>query len=153
MQRRQFIATGAALLAQVLALPGWAGDVNEVGQRNLNAFNARSPASVYAALGIAPPEHSDAIEIIAPDVAENGANVPVEVQSSLNGVERILIIGERNLFPLLADASFDPGLAPWFETRVKLAETTSLRVIVQARGKLYSNARTVRVIVGGCIAG
>lgn len=151
MQRRQFIAAGAAaLLAQAI---GGQPQAAEVLGRNLNAFNARSADSVYAALGIVPPSHSDAIEIIAPDVAENGASVPVEVQTSLEGVERILVIGERNLFPLLADASFDGGLVPWFETRVKLAETAPLRVIVQARGKLYSNARTVRVIVGGCIAG
>lgn len=152
MQRRQFIASAAALLAHALACPtrAWAAPA---GGRNLNAFNARSAESVYAALGIAPPIHSAAIEIIAPDVAENGANVPIEVNARLEQVERILIIGERNLFPLLADARFGPQLAPWLEARVKLAETAPVRVIVQAGGKLYSNSRTVRVIVGGCLPG
>ena len=62
------------------------------------------------------------IQIIAPDVAENGASVPVEIRLQLPQVERVLLIGERNLFPLLADASFAPGLEPWFEARVKLAQ-------------------------------
>ena len=111
------------------------------------------PASVYAALGLKPPRDSDAIRIVAPDVAENGASVPVEIQTDLPQVERILLIGERNLFPLLADASFNPRLQPWFEARIKLAETSKLHVLVQANGQLYSNSRTVRVILGGCLPG
>ena len=152
MQRRQFIAAGAALLAHALAIPRcvWASGFDV---RNHHAFNARDPASVYAALGIAPPTDSADILLVAPDVAENGAKVPVEVQVRLPGVERVLLIGERNRFPLLADVAFTPPLHPWFEVRVKLAETSRLRVIAQAQGQLYTASKTVRVIVGGCPAG
>ncbi len=151
MQRRDFLAAGLALLASHLAPGGaWA---NSPESRNVNAFNARSPASVYAALGIEPPRDSDAIRIVAPDVAENGASVPVEIQTDLPQMERMLLIGERNLFPLLADARFDPRLKPWFEARVKLAESSKLRVLVLANGQLYSSSKTVRVIVGGCLPG
>ena len=151
MQRRHFLAGGLALLSAYLAPGGaWA---NSPASRNSPAFNARSPASVYAALGLKPPRDSDAIRIVAPDVAENGANIPVEIQTDLPQVERILLIGERNLFPLLADASFNPRLQPWFEARIKLAETSKLHVLVQANGQLYSNSRTVRVILGGCLPG
>lgn len=151
MQRRHFLAGGLALLSAYLAPGGaWA---NSPASRNLNAFNARSPTSVYAALGLQPPRDSDAIRIIAPDVAENGANVPVEIQTDLPQVERILLIGERNLFPLLADASFNPRFKPWFEARVKLAESSKLRAIILANSQLYSSSRTVRVIVGGCLPG
>lgn len=151
MQRRDFLATGLALLASHLAPGGaWASSPES---RNANAFNARSPASVYSALGIEPPRDSSAIRIVAPDVAENGASVPVEIQTDLPQVERLLLIGERNLFPLLADARFDPRLKPWFEARVKLAESSKLRVLVLANGQLYSSSKTVRVIVGGCLPG
>lgn len=151
MQRRQFLAGGLALLSAYLAPGGaWA---NSPASRNINAFNSRSPASVYAALGLKPPRDSDAIRIVAPDVAENGASVPVEIQTDLPQVERILLIGERNLFPLLADASFNPRFKPWFEARVKLAETSKLRAIILANGQLYSSSKTVRVIVGGCLPG
>lgn len=151
MQRRHFLGTSLALLASYLAPGGAWADSPE--SRNINAFNARSPDSVYAALGIEPPRDSGEIRIIAPDVAENGASVPVEIQTDLPQVERILLIGERNLFPLLADARFNPKLKPWFEARVKLAETSKLRTIVLANNQLYGSSKAVRVIVGGCLPG
>lgn len=152
MERRRFITAGIALLAQFVAMPRipLAGGFIE---RNTNAFDARNPDSVYAALGIEPPQDSQAILIEAPDVAENGAKVPVEVEVRLPGVERILIIGERNRYPLLADVSFTPTMIPWFEARVRLAETSSIRVIAQAQGQLYTARKPVRVIVGGCPSG
>lgn len=148
--RRRFLT--AASVAPLVALLGHPVAAR-AGERNLNAFNARSPESVYAALGLPRPIPSSAILIDAPDVAENGANVPVEVQVNLPGLERVLLIGERNLFPLLADMHFSPALAPWFEAKVKLAETSQVRVLALADGKLYTAARSVRVIVGGCLPG
>jgi sulfur-oxidizing protein SoxY len=152
LERRRFITAGIALLAQFVAMPRipLAGGFIE---RNTNAFDARNPDSVYAALGIEPPQDSQAILIEAPDVAENGAKVPVEVEVRLPGVERLLIIGERNRYPLLADVSFTPTMIPWFEARVRLAETSSIRVIAQAQGQLYTARKPVRVIVGGCPSG
>ena len=60
---------------------------------------------------------------------------------------------DRALIQRLADASFNPRLQPWFEARIKLAETSKLHVLVQANGQLYSSSKTVRVIVGGCLPG
>ena len=148
--RREFLAlAGAALLARVLGNPGgaWASE------RNVNAFNARSPESVYAALGLSAPVDSAEIVIQVPDVAENGAPVPVEVSVRLPRVQRILLIGERNLFPLLADIRLSERSQPWFEAKVKLAESSRIRVIAQADGRLFTAARSVRVIVGGCLPG
>ncbi|MBY0431198.1 MAG: thiosulfate oxidation carrier protein SoxY, partial [Rhodospirillales bacterium] len=78
---------------------------------------------------------------------------PVEVNVKLPGVERVLVIGEKNVFPLLADLRFGPRLKPRFEIKVKLAETSNLLVLAQVKGKLYSASRPVRVIVGGCLPG
>lgn len=156
LKRRDFVTGAACLLAQYLIAPslGLASQLtSNAPGRNSSAFDARNPESVYAALGIPAPEESRNILISAPDVAENGANVPIEVMVKLPLVERILIIGEHNLFPLLADASFNRQLEPWFETRVKLAETSRLRVIVQSDGKLYTASRAVKVIIGGCLPG
>lgn len=155
--RRRFIAASAgALLAALLASPRWA----RAASRNENAFNARSPESVFGALGLAAPTElaeGQGIRIHAPDVAENGANVPVEVSVSLPRVERVLLIAEKNLFPLLADAAFAPDapiqVQPWLELKVKLGESSRLRVIVQADGRLYTTTRAVKVIVGGCLPG
>ena len=152
MQRRQFIASGIALLAHYFGSPeiSWAQDLL---QRNSDAFDAGNPASVYAALGIEPPTETRDILIEAPDVAENGAKVPVEVLVRLPDVERILLVGERNRFPLLADVSLTPRMQPWFEAQVRLAEDSSLRVIAQSRGALYTSSKPIRVIVGGCLTG
>ena len=97
----------------------------------------------------------DSAEIViqVPDVAENGAQVPVEVSVRLPRVQRILLIGERNLFPLLADIRLSERSQPWLEAKVKLAESSRIRVIAQADGRLFTAARSVRVIVGGCLPG
>ena len=152
IERREFLAyAGAALLARFLGNPGvtWGAERNA----NANAFNARNPESVYAALGLEPPTETGSIVIVAPDVAENGAQVPVEVHVRLARVQRILLIGERNPYPLLADISLGERSEPWFEAKVKLAESSRIRVIAQADGRLYSASRPVRVIVGGCLSG
>jgi sulfur-oxidizing protein SoxY len=148
--RRRFMALGgAALLARFLGNPGvaWASE------RKLNAFDARSPESVYAALGLSAPVESTEIIIQVPDIAENGAQVPVEVTVRLPRVQRILLIGELNLFPLLADIRLGERSQAWFEAKVKLAESSRIRVIAQADGRLYTTSRPVRVIVGGCLPG
>lgn len=147
--RRKFLAAfAAAALVLRTSRPAWAGD-----GRNLNAFNARSVDSALGALEVEQGSESALIEIEAPDVAENGANVPVEVTVKVPGVERVLVLGERNVYPLLADLRFGPGVLPWFEIKVKLAETSNIRVLALADGKVHAAARQVRVIVGGCLPG
>lgn len=116
-------------------------------------FNARSLDSVLRSLELPPAKPSDEIVIEAPDVAENGANVPIEITANLPGLTRLLVIGERNLFPLLADASFTGRSKPWLELKVKLAETANVKVLALADGVLYSAQRQVKVIVGGCLPG
>ncbi len=148
--RRNFLAlAAAALLARFLANPGpgWASE------RNANAFNAHSVESVYGALGVSAPVESAEIVIGVPDVAENGAQVPVEVTVRLPRVQRILLIGERNPSPLLADLRLSERSQPWFEAKVKLAESSRIRVIAQADDRLYTASRPVKVIVGGCLPG
>lgn len=119
--------------------------------RNAGAFKARSWEAAYAALGLPTPQPSSAILINAPDVADNGASVPVEVSIRVPNARRLLLIGERNSFPLLADIEFSGRTELWFEARIKLAETSDVRAVVIADGKAYTASRRVRVIVGGCV--
>lgn len=155
---RRAVCVGSALsaLAALLRAPAFAAEASRV--RNDEAFNARSLDAALKALNLPTPIDSDKIIIDAPDVAENGANVPVEITAKLFKATRILVIAEKNLFPLLADVSLTPAgeaarVAPWIELKVKLAETSRLRVFVEADGTLYHAARSVRVIVGGCLPG
>jgi sulfur-oxidizing protein SoxY len=146
--RRQFLRTALAVALIGATRKAWAGSV-----RNVNAFNARSVETALGALNLPAAEESNLIDIDAPDVAENGANVPVEVSARVPNVERVLVVGERNVFPLLADTAFGPGALPWIELKVKLAETSHVRVYVLADGRLYTASKQVRVIVGGCLPG
>jgi sulfur-oxidizing protein SoxY len=153
-------ASGGALLAALAAVMGRPALAAPASlSRNDDAFNARSLEAAMKALGLPEPIDSDKIVIDAPDVAENGANVPVEVTAKLFKATRILVIGEKNIFPLLADVSLTAAgettsrVEPWIELKVKLAETSRLRVLVEADGMLYHAARSVRVIVGGCLPG
>lgn len=147
--RRKFLAAfAAAALVLRASRPAWADAA-----RNVNAFNARSLETALGALEVEAGTDSPLIRIEAPDVAENGANVPVEITVTVPGVERVLVLGDRNVFPLLADLRFGPGAVPWFEIKVKLAETSNVRVLALVNGQVHAATRQVRVIVGGCLPG
>ena len=148
--RRDFLRLAtAASLARLLA----DAEPALAGERAVHAFAAGSPESVYAPLGLAALVESTAIVIHAPDVAENGAQVPLEVTVRLPRVQRILLIAEGNRFPLLADIRLNERSKPWLEAKVKLAESSRIRVIAEADGRLHTATRDVRVIVGGCLPG
>jgi len=93
---------------------------------------------------------SDEITIEAPEIAENGAVVPIEVTANLPKVESITIIGEENPKPLIAQFNFAENAYGWVKTRIKLAETSNVIAIVKADGKLYKARRLVKVTIGGC---
>ena len=125
------------------------GTTRSVEAAALQGFDATSMATFLKALGSTPIE-STAIEFDMPDVAENGAVVPVTVASRLPRTDRIALIVESNPFPLVARFDFEPGTEPFLATRVKLAQTGTAHALVQADGRLYWTSRDTRVVMGGC---
>jgi sulfur-oxidizing protein SoxY len=95
-------------------------------------------------------ETSDKITINAPAIAENGAVVPVEVTADLPKVESITVIAEENPKPLIAKFNFAENAESWIKTRIKMAETSNVIVVVKADGKLYTARRLIKVTIGGC---
>lgn len=93
---------------------------------------------------------SDAIEIRAPDIAENGAVVPVTVETELANVESISIITENNPSPLSATFQFGEGAQPFVSTRIKMGSTSNVVAVVKADGEIYSASKEVKVTIGGC---
>ena len=93
---------------------------------------------------------SDKIEIQIPQIAENGAMVPITVTSHLDGVDTLSILVEKNPVPLAARFDLSPDLEPSVSTRLKMAETSDVIVIAQAGNNLYSARQTVKVTIGGC---
>lgn len=99
--------------------------------------------------GVAP-EASDRVSVDAPDVAENGAQVPVEVTTDLENVEKIVVMVEKNPRPMVAEYILGQGCESYVSVRIKVAETCPVTALVYAGGKIYSAQKTVKVAIGGC---
>jgi sulfur-oxidizing protein SoxY len=116
---------------------------------NKAAFDARAVPDTLKALGIAGVVDSDKIELKAPEIAENGAIVPVEITSAIPGTQTLYVIAEKNPQPLVAQFDLS-GIEPFISTRIKMGESARIRAIVKAGGKFYSASREVKVTIGGC---
>jgi sulfur-oxidizing protein SoxY len=113
------------------------------------AFTAKDLDSVFAELGGVPPD-SDLIQLDTPDIAENGAVVPVEVTSGIPGTSRIYLLVEKNPNPMSAGFAIPKGTEPYVATRVKVAQTCLIYAVVEADGKFYKAGRETKVTLGGC---
>lgn len=117
---------------------------------NQDGFTARNVADALKAIGATDAAQSAQITVKAPDIAENGAVVPVEVTSAIPGTESIAIIGEKNNLPLVAHFDLMNGAEGFVSTRIKLGSTSNVRAVVKAGGKMYTAAKEVKVTIGGC---
>lgn len=93
---------------------------------------------------------TDQIKVKLPKIAENGAVVPIKIQSSLKQVESIYIFVEKNYVPFAARFILSPEAEPFVSARLKMADTCDVFVIAEADGKVYSTKRMVKVTIGGC---
>src|SRR3954464_10184413 len=114
------------------------------------AFKAKNEADAIKALYGKPAEASDKVKLDAPEIAENGAVVPVSVSTSLPDVTSISILVAENPNALAASYKIPAGTVASVANRLKMAKTTNVIAVVEAGGKLYSASREVKVTVGGC---
>ena len=117
---------------------------------NKAAFDTKSLQDTVKALGGAAAAESKDIAITSPDIAENGAVVPVSVTSKLGKTESIAILVEKN--PNALSASFDipGGTEPFVSTRVKMGQTSNVYALVKADGKYFFASKEIKVTLGGC---
>lgn len=135
------LAAGLLKPGRVYAAEAW----------NKAAFEAKDLASTLKGLNAANPAESKDIAIKAPDIAENGAVVPVEVVSNIPNTTSISVLSVKNPLPLAATFDFANGALPEVQIRVRLAETTHVKAVVKtADGKFYTAQKEVKVTVGGC---
>jgi len=85
-----------------------------------------------------------------PEIAENGAVVPLEISSKLPGSESIAILIEKNPNTLAATFNIPPGTLPDVQTRVKMNETCNVFALVKSEGKFYYAMKEIKVTLGGC---
>ncbi|AHK79643.1 MULTISPECIES: thiosulfate oxidation carrier protein SoxY [Ectothiorhodospira] len=90
------------------------------------------------------------ITISAPELAENGAVVPITVESSLTGVTDIAILAAANNTPLTSSYKLGEGTKAYVATRIKMGESSDIVAVLKSNGQLYSSSREVKVTIGGC---
>jgi sulfur-oxidizing protein SoxY len=146
MNRRALLKSAAALLGLLTLAPLRA----LAAVWNKPAFESKNVDGALQGLGVMQAEPSRDIVLIAPDLAENGAIVQIEVESHIPGTEAIAVLAEKNPTSLIANFVFSNGAEPYVITRIKLAETGELKAVVKAGGKYYSVSKKVEVALGGC---
>jgi sulfur-oxidizing protein SoxY len=115
-----------------------------------DAFKQKGDADAIKALYGKTAEPSEKVKLDAPEIAENGAVVPITVSSTLADVTSISILVAENPNALAASYKISAGTLPSVASRLKMAKTTNVIAIVEAGGKLYSATKEVKVTVGGC---
>ena len=145
LQRRGLLKGAAALvlaglLKPVAALAAW----------NKAAFSSKTSADALKSLGMPSAEASGSIVIEAPQIAENGAVVPIEVTSNIPGTTSLVVLVEKNPFPLVAKFDLMEGALPFVKINAKMGETSDVRVVATAGGKHYQATKEIKVTIGGC---
>jgi sulfur-oxidizing protein SoxY len=146
MQRRDFVKfiSGAFALAFIAPMNAFAAIWNKA------AFETTKLNEAEKGLEINGEKLSQDILITVPDKAENGAIVQVEVKSNISNTESISILVEKNPTPLIAHFKFSNGAEPFMVTRIKMAETSDVKVVVKAGNQYFTNAKNVVVLENGC---
>jgi len=152
MQRRTFmkgtlagsavgVAVSAGLLTPQAVLAAWPK----------KAFGAKSVADALSAVyGSGDAAASGDINVKAPDIAENGAVVPITVSTGMANVESISVIAEKNPVPLVATYDMGNSAEGYVSMRIKMGKTSNVLAVVKADGKLYKAHKEVKVTIGGC---
>jgi sulfur-oxidizing protein SoxY len=151
--RRKILKTGAGTtLLTLLAAAGWLEPGLAQAQAwNKGAFDTHSLADTLKAIGGGEPiQSADVVFFQTPDIAENGAVVPVGITSKIPKTESIAILVDKNPNMLAAIFDIPAGTEPTISTRVKMAQSSNIYALVKADGKFYVASKDVKVTLGGC---
>ncbi len=148
IQRRLFLKSAvvsAATISGLTLIPQ-----TTFAKWSTNAFKEKKvPAVLNTLLGSNTLASSANIKIKAPDIAENGAVVPVTVSSTLAATS-ITILAPNNPSPLVSHFTLGENALPYVSTRIKMGKTGNIVAVIKADGQLYTTKKTVKVTIGGC---
>ena len=149
MQTRRETLKQSALVAGMLAAAGFPQFANAA--YNKAAFDAKTLQEVVKALGAGAVSESKDVTITGPDIAENGAVVPLGVSTSLGNVKRMLLLVEKNPSALIAMFNVTPEVEANFSTRAKMGQSSDVYAIaITNDGKAFFAKKEVKVTLGGC---
>jgi len=145
-QRRSLLKYSA-----VFGLMASAGLISEAQAQEWNkaAFEGKSMDDVFKVLGASGADKSGAVTLNAPDIAENGAVVPVGITTTLKA-EQMAILVEKNPSTLAAQFFIPAGTEPFVTTRIKMGQTSNVYALVKADGKWSMAVKEIKVTLGGC---
>ena len=153
-KRRDILKAGGGIsLYALVAAAGWLTPVATARAQAWNkpAFETKSLDETVKALGGGAPAQSKDITFFqTPEIAENGAVVPIGVTSAIPKTDAIAILIEKNPNMLAAVFEIPPGTEPSLSTRVKMAQTSNVYALVRADGKYFVAAKEIKVTLGGC---
>ena len=150
-QRRNVLKSGSgAALLSVLAAAGLIKPGMALADWNKAAFDAKSMADTLKAMGVASPADSKDVQVTGPDIAENGAVVPVGVSSTLPNVTMVAILIEKNPNALAASFMLPEGTQANVQTPVKMAQTSNVYALVTSGDKFFMATKEIKVTLGGC---
>ena len=150
-QRRNVLKSGSgAALLTVLASAGIITPGMALADWNKAAFDAKSMADTLKAIGAGTPADSKDVQVTGPDIAENGAVVPVGVSSTLPNVTMVAILIEKNPNALTATFNLPEGTEANVQTRVKMGQTSNVYALVRSDGKFFMATKEIKVTLGGC---
>jgi sulfur-oxidizing protein SoxY len=149
--RRQSLqaASGLGVYAALVAL-GLLPAGPAAAQQFASAFQTKSIADTLKALGAGAPAESKDVIINSPDIAENGAVVPVGVRSNLPRTEMIALLVEKNPNALAGAYTLLEGAEPDVNMRIKMGQSSDVYALVKADGKYYMAKKEIKVTLGGC---
>lgn len=149
MQTRRKTLTQGAAVAALMAGTGLFPQLAHA--FNAPAFEAKNMAEVMKALGAAMPQASKDVTLTAPDIAENGAVVPMGVATSLAGVKALLLLVEKNPSTLVASFAVTDAVEASMTTRAKMGQSSDVyAVAVMNDGRVLFAKKEVKVTLGGC---
>ena len=150
MQTRREMLAHSAQVAGLLAAAGLLPTAAQAAWAQA-AFDAKTLTEAANALGGSAPVESKDVTLTGPDIAENGAVVPVACATTLPGVKRLLVLVEKNPAALAAVFDVSDAVEPSFSTRVKMGQSSNVfAVAMMADGKVLYAAKEIKVTLGGC---
>ncbi len=144
MKRRNFL-TKLGVGALVLMTP-----ISSMAVWIEGAFKTNDKTNALSLIGASDPQLSDSITLKTPEIAENGAIVPVSVSTTLPNVSSISIFVDKNPNPLTSQFEISEHMLAEISVRIRMGETSAVTAVVVSDGKAYQTSNNVKVTIGGC---
>ena len=149
MNRRNAMGQSAKVAGLLVAAGVWPQFANAAFEAK--AFEAKNMAELMTALGGSAPAQSADVTVTGPDIAENGAVVPLGASTALPGVKRMMLLVEKNPSVLAAMFDVTPAVEANFSTRVKMGQSSDVYAVAMMNdGKVLFAKKEVKVTLGGC---